>query len=355
MRGRTPSEGRFVGTGSAHVALTIGSRALGASEPRQVRKEAALRTPSQVPRLRPIRAGDADTSGDTDLDDGARGRAIDSCRRRRALRETRRHAYRSVAGRSASRAQRIRARRARPTSDPQRLVASDHRAIPQTRSSSSASSDVTGRRSRLRARCEAASSRTDARTTATSGAVASTLSPRAATVEHRATSSLRAVRASRQPMTLGRRDCPTATSSISRRLSDSHDSVARSRAVDEESIGASRPRRASFESPAAARSARLDEGRIFVLEHALLMLVSEVVVRTGEQFESTRARRERWPAACRLRQSIGRDSRRARSGSSGVGSMPWRTGRHVTGLPRELTRSTSTTSAYRRPNDRASA
>ena len=76
MRGRTPSEGRFVGTGSAHAALTIGSRALGASEPRQVRKEAALRTPSQVPRLRPIRAGDTDTSGDTDLDDGARGRAL---------------------------------------------------------------------------------------------------------------------------------------------------------------------------------------------------------------------------------------------------------------------------------------
>src|SRR5262245_60342209 len=76
MRGRTPSEGRFVGTGSAHAALTIGSRALGASEPRQVRKEAALRTPSQVPRLRPIRAGDADTSGEADLDVGARGRAF---------------------------------------------------------------------------------------------------------------------------------------------------------------------------------------------------------------------------------------------------------------------------------------
>jgi hypothetical protein len=71
-----PSEGRFVGTGSAHAALTIGSRALGASEPRQVRKEAALRTPSQVPRLRPIRAGDADTSGETAFDDGARGRAL---------------------------------------------------------------------------------------------------------------------------------------------------------------------------------------------------------------------------------------------------------------------------------------
>src|SRR4249919_4335987 len=75
MRGRMPSEGRFVGTGSAHAALTIGSRALGASEPRQVRKEAALRTPSQVPRLRPIRASDAGTSGDADLEAGARSRA----------------------------------------------------------------------------------------------------------------------------------------------------------------------------------------------------------------------------------------------------------------------------------------
>ena len=76
MRDRMPSEGRFVGTGSAHAALTIGSRALGASEPRQVRKEAALRTPSQVPRLRPIRVGDAGTSGDADLEGGARGRAL---------------------------------------------------------------------------------------------------------------------------------------------------------------------------------------------------------------------------------------------------------------------------------------
>src|SRR4249919_1222564 len=82
MRGRMPSEGRFVGTGSAHAALTIGSRALGASEPRQVRKEAALRTPSQVPRLRPIRAGDAGTSGDTDFDDGVRGRALETCANR---------------------------------------------------------------------------------------------------------------------------------------------------------------------------------------------------------------------------------------------------------------------------------
>src|SRR5688500_2728947 len=80
-----PSEGRFVGTGSAHAALRIGFRALGASEPRQVRKEAALRTPSQVPRLRPIRAGDADTSGDTAFDDGARGRALRSARIRNRM------------------------------------------------------------------------------------------------------------------------------------------------------------------------------------------------------------------------------------------------------------------------------
>ena len=33
-----------------------------------------------MPRLRPIRAGDADTSGDTDFDDGARGRALHSAR-----------------------------------------------------------------------------------------------------------------------------------------------------------------------------------------------------------------------------------------------------------------------------------
>ena len=65
-----------MGMGHRHVALTVGSRALGAFEPRQVRKEAALRTPSQVPRLRPIRAGDAGTSGDADLEGGARGRAL---------------------------------------------------------------------------------------------------------------------------------------------------------------------------------------------------------------------------------------------------------------------------------------
>src|SRR3989337_1022452 len=46
------------GSGLAHVASMVGFRALGASEPRQVRKEAALRIPSQVPRFRPAGAGD---------------------------------------------------------------------------------------------------------------------------------------------------------------------------------------------------------------------------------------------------------------------------------------------------------
>jgi len=46
------------GSGLAHVASMVGFRALGASEPRQVRKEAALRIPSQVPRSRPAGAGD---------------------------------------------------------------------------------------------------------------------------------------------------------------------------------------------------------------------------------------------------------------------------------------------------------
>ncbi len=54
-----------MGMGHRHVALTVGSRALGAFEPRQVRKEAALRTPSQVPRHRPTRAGGGDTPGAT--------------------------------------------------------------------------------------------------------------------------------------------------------------------------------------------------------------------------------------------------------------------------------------------------
>ena len=36
----------------------VGFRALGAFEPRQVRKEAALRIPSQVPRSRPAGAND---------------------------------------------------------------------------------------------------------------------------------------------------------------------------------------------------------------------------------------------------------------------------------------------------------
>ena len=47
------------GSGLAHVASMVGFRALGASEPRQVRKEAALRIPSQVPRYRLTGAGDA--------------------------------------------------------------------------------------------------------------------------------------------------------------------------------------------------------------------------------------------------------------------------------------------------------
>src|SRR5439155_22353170 len=46
------------GPGLAHVALTVRFRALGASEPRQVREEAALRSSSQVPRLGLTRAGD---------------------------------------------------------------------------------------------------------------------------------------------------------------------------------------------------------------------------------------------------------------------------------------------------------
>ena len=65
-----------MGTGHRHVALTVGSRALGAFEPRQVRKEAALRTPSQVPRHRPTRAGGGDTTRDCLFEDGARGRAL---------------------------------------------------------------------------------------------------------------------------------------------------------------------------------------------------------------------------------------------------------------------------------------
>src|SRR4029078_5229662 len=64
-----------MGMGHRHVSLTVGSRALRAFEPRQVRKEAALRTPSQVPRFRPARAGDAVSSGEARFDDGARDRA----------------------------------------------------------------------------------------------------------------------------------------------------------------------------------------------------------------------------------------------------------------------------------------
>ena len=61
--------------GHRHVALTVGSRALGAFEPRQIRKEAALRTPSQVPRHRPARAGGGGTTRGRLFDDGARDRA----------------------------------------------------------------------------------------------------------------------------------------------------------------------------------------------------------------------------------------------------------------------------------------
>src|SRR6187551_3001738 len=63
--------------GRRHVALTVGSRALGAFEPRQVRKEAALRTPSQVTRHRPARAVGDDTTRGRLHDDGTRGRALD--------------------------------------------------------------------------------------------------------------------------------------------------------------------------------------------------------------------------------------------------------------------------------------
>ena len=65
-----------MGMGHRHVALTVGSRALGAFEPRQVRKEAALRTPSQVPRHRPTRAGGGDSTRVRQFDDGARDRAL---------------------------------------------------------------------------------------------------------------------------------------------------------------------------------------------------------------------------------------------------------------------------------------
>ena len=58
-----PSEGRsFMGLGRAHAALTARFRALGASEPRQIREEAALRIPSQVPRFCLARAGDERSS-----------------------------------------------------------------------------------------------------------------------------------------------------------------------------------------------------------------------------------------------------------------------------------------------------
>src|SRR5206468_6829892 len=53
------------GPGLAHVASTVRFRALGASEPRQIREEAALRSLSQVPRLGLTRAGDASAARGT--------------------------------------------------------------------------------------------------------------------------------------------------------------------------------------------------------------------------------------------------------------------------------------------------
>jgi GNAT superfamily N-acetyltransferase len=54
----------------------VGFRALGASEPRQVRKEAALRIPSQVPRFCLARASDAGSSRGNRFDGGTRDRVI---------------------------------------------------------------------------------------------------------------------------------------------------------------------------------------------------------------------------------------------------------------------------------------
>jgi hypothetical protein len=56
------------------VALTVRFRALGASEPRQVREEAALRSLSQVPRFGLTRAGDASAARGTRFEGGARDR-----------------------------------------------------------------------------------------------------------------------------------------------------------------------------------------------------------------------------------------------------------------------------------------
>src|SRR6185295_10567609 len=50
------------GPGPESAALTARFRALGAFEPRQVRKEAALRSSSQVPRSGPARASGSGSS-----------------------------------------------------------------------------------------------------------------------------------------------------------------------------------------------------------------------------------------------------------------------------------------------------
>ena len=64
-----------MGTGHRHVALTVGSRALGAFEPRQVRKEAALRTPPRCRgTARPEQAA-ATPPGAASFEGGMRGRA----------------------------------------------------------------------------------------------------------------------------------------------------------------------------------------------------------------------------------------------------------------------------------------
>src|SRR5215203_1203714 len=66
-----PPEGRRPsGLGPRRAALTVRPRALGASEPRQVRKEAALRIASQVPRTPLTRAKRLGSSRGVRLDGG---------------------------------------------------------------------------------------------------------------------------------------------------------------------------------------------------------------------------------------------------------------------------------------------
>src|SRR6266508_1854586 len=66
-----PPEGRRpTGLGPDALAPTAGSRALGESESRQVRKEAALRVTSQVPRILPARANRPGSSRGARLDGG---------------------------------------------------------------------------------------------------------------------------------------------------------------------------------------------------------------------------------------------------------------------------------------------